>query len=254
MHFLKNNGKHIALQHSRQNSAVGLVFCGGFKSSMEGSKALALQQICEQHTVDFTRFDYTGHGSSDGQFIDGNIDSWLSDTQCVIDNLEQPEKLILIGSSMGAWIATLAAKENTNRIAGLITIAAAPDFTERLLLPAMNETQLALLESNKPVLMPSEYDDGSPYPITSQLVSNSRKHCVLNTEIQIHCPVRMLHGSADTDVPYQLSIELMAAIQSENIQLNLIKNGDHRLSSSEHLLILEQTLLQMIDKIYPGVA
>lgn len=249
MQFLNNSGNQLAIHHSPQNSTFGVVFCGGFNSSMEGSKALALKQICQQHAVDFTRFDYTGHGSSDGQFVDGNIDSWLSDTQCVIDNLVSPERLILVGSSMGAWLATLATRNNADRVAGLITIAAAPDFTERLLLPALNKTQLATLKANNPVLLPSNYDDGSSYPITAQLVSNSRKHCLLNGEIGINAPVRMLHGTADTDVPYQLSIELMAALESNDVQLNLIKNGDHRLSSAEHLAVLEQTLLQLIKEL-----
>ncbi len=216
---------------------------------MEGSKALALEQICHQHGLDFTRFDYSGHGSSGGQFVDGNIDTWLSDTQCVIDNLPPAKKLLLVGSSMGAWLATLAARDNTNRVAALITIAAAPDFTERLLLPALNREQLATMQANEPVLLPSDYDDESPYPITAQLISNSKKHCLLNNAIDITTPVRMMHGTHDTDVPYQLSVELMATLQSQDVQLNLIKNGDHRLSCTTHLKILEQTLLQLLETL-----
>ena len=249
MHYIDSNKNRIAYHRSTQDSELCVLFCGGFKSSMEGSKALALEQICQQAQLDFTRFDYSGHGSSDGDFIEGNIDSWLHDTQCIIDLLPADKNIILVGSSMGAWLATLSARNNARRVTGLITIAAAPDFTERLLLPALNAEQLSQLKDNKPVLLPSEYDDGSPYPITSQLIGNSRKHCLLDANIEVTAAVRMLHGTADEDVPYQLSIELMGALQSDNVQLQLIKHGDHRLSSSEHLKTLEKTLTNLVSDL-----
>ncbi len=244
--FIKNGAHQLAINTRRKNSKAHIVFCGGFKSSMEGSKAIALEQFCEQKNVSYTRFDYSGHGSSDGDFADGNIDSWLSDTLCVIDSLEGVQQLILVGSSMGAWIATLAATKRPRSLAALVTLAAAPDFTERLLLPALNQSQLDTLRQHQPVLLPSDYDDGSPYHITSQLIENSRQHCVLDTVIEIDVPVRMLHGTQDLDVPYQLSIDLMNSIKSTDVQLNLIKNGDHRLSADEHLSILEQTMMQIL--------
>lgn len=213
---------------------------------MEGSKAVALERFCIENNIDYTRFDYSGHGSSDGSFAQGNIDSWLSDTLCVIDSLNPQQKLVLVGSSMGAWIATLAAINRPDQIAALTTIAAAPDFTERLLLPALSETQLKTLQKNQPLLLPSEYDDGSPYPITAQLIDNSRQHCILDKVIEIDVPVRMLHGTSDLDVPYSLSIQLMNSIRSTDIQLNLIKGGDHRLSSDDHLLVLQQTLASLL--------
>ncbi len=244
-----NQGNKLAVVRSEQSSKSGVLFCGGFKSNMEGSKALALDNICQHHKVDFTRFDYSGHGKSEGSFVSGNIDSWLSDTLAVVDSLESPQQLILVGSSMGAWIATLAALKRPGKVVGLVTIAAAPDFTERLLLPALSESQMSLLRNNQPVLMPSDYDDGSPYPITDQLIENSRQHCVLDKPVTLNIPVRMLHGTEDPDVPKDFSVALMNAITSDDVQLTLIKHGNHRLSSPDQLATLEHTLLKLIDQI-----
>lgn len=246
---LINRGNHLAICHTQQSSSVAVIFCGGFKSSMGGSKALALDSICQQHKIDFTRFDYSGHGRSEGDFSDGNIDSWLSDTLTVIDSIASHQKLILIGSSMGAWIATLAAVKRAEKVSGLLTIAAAPDFTDLLILPSLSEQQLNLLDKNQPVLLPSEYDDGSPYPITAQLIEQSRQHTLLDKPITLNIPVRMLHGTNDQDVPNDYSIALMNNLTSDNVQLTLIKHGDHRLSSPEHLVMLERTLLELVDQV-----
>lgn len=236
----------VETQPDTEQSTPGVLFCGGFNSTMEGSKALALERFCQQHGIAFTRFDYSGHGSSDGEFIEGNIDRWLSDTLCVFDQLDNAHKTVLVGSSMGAWIATLAALQRPAQTAGLITIAAAPDFTERLLQARLSDDQKTLLQRGQTLLMPSEYDDGSPYPISGQLIENSRAHCLLDGPVAVEVPVRMLHGTADTDVPYDLSVALMSAITSSDVQLTLVKDGDHRLSSPQHLMLLENTLLALL--------
>ena len=144
---------------------------------------------------------------------------------------------------MGAWIAMLAARERPARVGALVTVAAAPDFTERLMMQRFNREQIKQLQTTGQVLLPSEYDDGSPYPITQQLFDNSRQHCVLNHKLKIDVPVRMLHGTEDQDVPYELSIELMNTLSSNDVELTLIKNGDHRLSEPEQLTLLEQTII-----------
>ncbi len=236
----------VETQPDTEQSTPGVLFCGGFKSTMEGSKALALERFCQQRGVAFTRFDYSGHGSSDGEFIEGNIDRWLSDTLSVFDQLDNARKTVLVGSSMGAWIATLAALKRSAQTAGLITIAAAPDFTERLLQSRLSDDQKTLLQRGQTLLMPSEYDDGSPYPISGQLIENSRAHCLLDGPVAVEVPVRLLHGTADTDVPYDLSVALMSAITSSDAQLTLVKDGDHRLSSPQHLMLLENTLLALL--------
>ncbi len=213
---------------------------------MQGLKALALETFCKTNNFTFTRFDYSGHGSSDGEFTDGDIGTWLSDTLCVFDHVT-PQKAIVIGSSMGAWIATLLAQQRTNKLAGLITIAAAPDFTEKLLLPALSTQQRNQILRGETIDLASDYDDGSPYPISAHLIEQSRAHCVLNDQINLPTPVRLLHGTNDQDVPYSLSIELMQAIQSDDVQLTLIKDADHRLSSDADIHTITTTLQSLLD-------
>jgi pimeloyl-ACP methyl ester carboxylesterase len=223
-----------------------VVFCGGFKSNMQGTKALALQALCSARHWPFVRFDYSGHGQSEGDFTDGNINSWLNDTLTVIDSISNPDGVVLVGSSMGAWIATLVALKRRDRVKGLITIAAAPDFTERMLSDRLDEQQIDALKSGKAVNMPSDYDDGSPYPITLQLVENSRQHCLLWQRHTLDIPVRMLHGTKDVDVPYETSIALMDALDCSDVQVTLIKDADHRLSSESDLKLLEATLVKLL--------
>ena len=242
---IENNGVKLAFNHTPADHHTGVIFCGGFNSSRNGQKALALEAICAREKIPYTRFDYSGHGDSDGKFNEGSIDTWLSDTLCIFDHIEKPQRHILIGSSMGAWIAVLAAKQRKARLAGLITIAAAPDFTERLIKQRFTAQQLAEFHQHGQVLLPSQYDDGSPYPITATLINNSRQHCLLDDDIAIDVPVRMLHGTGDTDVPYQLSIELLHKLITSDAQLTLIQNGDHRLSDPPHLQVLEHTLLAL---------
>lgn len=213
---------------------------------MEGSKALSLDALCNRLGLAFTRFDYFGHGSSDGDFIDGNIDHWLSDTLCVIDQLDTGRKHIIVGSSMGGWIATLAARQRPDRIAAMITIAAAPDFTETLLTGRLTGQQRTDLANGQTIMMRSGYDSAY-YPISPQLIEKSRKHCVLSSVVDIDIPVRLMHGMSDSDVPYQCSIDLLQTLRSNDAQLLLIKNGDHRLSSPEHLELLEKTVLDLIE-------
>ncbi len=213
---------------------------------MQGQKALALEAFCKTKDITYTRFDYSGHGSSTGEFTDGDIGTWLSDALCVFDHVTE-NKTILIGSSMGAWIATLLARQRVSKLAGLLTIAAAPDFTEKLLLPALSAQHRDQLLRGETIDLASDYDDGSPYPISAHLIEKSRAHCVLDDPINLHIPVRLLHGTNDQDVPYSLSVELMQAIQSDDIQLTLIKNADHRLSSEADLQAITNTLWSLID-------
>lgn len=244
---IKADGEHLlAFDHTPGSVDTGVIFCGGFNSSRNGQKALALQAMCERKNISYTRFDYSGHGDSEGEFKDGSIDSWLADTLCVFDHVSDSQKNIIIGSSMGAWIAVLTALARTDRIAALITIAAAPDFTERLLKQRLTHEQHVQLDKKGCVLIPSEYDDGSPYPISKKLIADSRQHCVLNKKLQLNMPVRMLHGTKDNDVPYQLSVELLDSFTHSDATLTLVKDGDHRLSDEHHLTLLEKTLSDLL--------
>ena len=255
--FITRNGCRLAFHHSagsavadpavNKNYTPGVIFCGGFNSSMQGHKALSLEATCVENNISFTRFDYSGHGESDGKFTEGDIGRWLDDALFITDHIATSNRLFIIGSSMGAWIATLVAEQRANRFAGLLTLAAAPDFTEKLLFAKLPEQQRASLSQGKTITIPNEYDDGSPYPISPNLIKKSRKYCVLDRQITLDMPVRLLHGTHDKDVPYDLSIKLLEAIKSSDVQLTLIKQGDHRLSSADHLRTINHSLYELID-------
>ena len=247
MQLKVESGKHrLSVNYSAGTGNLGVLFCGGFNSSQQGQKALALHAFCQQEQIPFVRFDYSGHGESEGLFTHGSIDTWLKDTIAVIDQFNKPDSLIIVGSSMGAWLSVLATLSRPKRIAGLITIAAAPDFTERLMRQRFSTDQIEKINKEGYIDLPSDYDDGSPYRITRALLTDSRQHCVLGSSIDINDrPVRMLHGCEDRDVPHALSIELMGKFNSRDVELILIKDGDHRLSDPTHLRLLERTLKQL---------
>lgn len=221
-----------------------MVFCGGFKSNMNGSKAQALEAWCQERSIAYCRFDYRGHGQSEGTFEEGNISLWLEDTLTILDSMVN-KQLILVGSSMGAWIAQLACLKRPERVAGLLLLASATDFTRDLIEAALNEVQQRAIKEDGRVLLPSEYDDGSPYPITQQLLQDGANHLLLEGPIPIMCPVRLIHGTADLDVPWQTSERTLERLLSQDAQLLLIKNADHRLSTSDNLSIIKSILTEL---------
>ncbi|MEO1200911.1 MAG: alpha/beta fold hydrolase, partial [Pseudomonadota bacterium] len=187
--------------------------------------------------------DYRGHGASSGRFEDGTIGSWLSDLLAIIDQATSGP-LILVGSSMGAWLAVLAARDRPDRIAGLIGVAAAPDLTEDLIAAKMDEAARSAIALDGIWYRPSAYEDG-PYPITKTLLEEGRNHLVLRAPIAIDAPVRLLHGTADPDVPWRQSERLMMALASNDVRLTLIKDGDHRLSRPADLALLADTVKEL---------
>ncbi len=227
--------------------APAVIFCSGFKSSMHGLKALAFETFCKQKSISYTRFDYSGHGDSEGEFEDGDIGSWSEDALAVFDYVAAAHnnRVILVGSSMGAWIATLIARQRTAQVAGLITLAAAPDFTEQLLLPSLTPTQRSALAAGETIYLPSDYDDGSPYPISANLINKSKTVTVLDKPFKLNAPVRLIHGTKDPDVPHRMSSLLMDTIQSDDMTLTLIKDADHRLSTQSEL----NTTLQILQSL-----
>ena len=212
-----------------------LVFLSGFRSDMTGTKALALRDWCAAEGRALLRFDYAGHGASDGDFTDGTIGRWAGDAVAAIGALTEGE-LLLVGSSMGGWIALLAALAMPGRVAGLVGIAAAPDFTEDLLWDALPPPERARLAREGVLAVPSQY--GPPTPITRALIEDGRRHLLLRGEIALDCPVRLLHGQRDPDVPWQTALRLAAALRSDDVQVMLVKDGDHRLSRPEDILVL----------------
>jgi pimeloyl-ACP methyl ester carboxylesterase len=223
----------------------GLVFLGGFRSDMAGIKAEHLDQYCRSRGRSYARFDYQGHGASTTRFEDCTIGLWLEDALAVLDLLTEGPQ-ILVGSSMGGWLALLAALQRPVRIAGLVAIAAATDFTEALLWSRLDEEQKRLLVESGRLVLPSGYD-GAGYVITRQLVEEGRRHLLLDAPIPLACPIRLLHGMGDPDVPWRHSLSLVAALAGDDVALTLIKDGDHRLSRPQDLARLDVVLEELDD-------
>jgi pimeloyl-ACP methyl ester carboxylesterase len=222
-----------------------LVFLPGFGSDMAGSKAVDVAAFCAARGQAMLRLDYSGHGASGGAFTDGTIGRWTEDALAVIATIEGP--LLLIGSSMGGWIALLVARALGARIAGLIGIAAAPDFTERLMWEAMAPPERARLMTEGVLHIPSQY--GPPTPVTRALIEDGRRHLLLDAPIPITAPVRLLHGQADPDVPWEMALRLSERLVSADVQVTLIKDGDHRLSRPRDLALLRMTVAAMLSDI-----
>jgi pimeloyl-ACP methyl ester carboxylesterase len=227
----------------RPGRQPGVVFLGGFRSDMTGSKAMALDAHCASQGRGFLRFDYSGHGASAGRFEEGTIGRWAADALAVFDALTDGPQ-VLVGSSMGGWIALLLARARPTRIAGLIGIAPAPDFVSELLWPALDAAQRAAIERDGVLHLPSQY--GEPTPITRALIEDGRRQTVLDAPIALAAPVRILHGMADPDVPWRHALRLVTALPGGDVRLTLIKDGDHRLSRPEDLRLLTETLDQLL--------
>jgi pimeloyl-ACP methyl ester carboxylesterase len=225
-------------------NAPGIVFLTGFKSDMTGTKASVLDEFCHARGFGFLRFDYSGHGASSGDFLDGTISRWFADALAAFDRLTEGPQ-ILVGSSMGGWIMLLAALARPNRIAGLIGLAPAPDFTEVLIWNRLAAEARDQLMRDGRLEQPSAYSD-EPTIITRALIEEGRRHLLLSAPIGIRCPVRLLHGMADPDVPHRLSLDLAARLVSSDVRVTLIKDGDHRLSRAEDLALLGATIEELI--------
>lgn len=213
-----------------------LVFLCGLRSDMGGTKASRLRALAEDRGWAFTRFDYRGHGRSSGRFEEGTIGDWLADTLLVLDRLVEG-RFLLIGSSMGGWLALRAGLARAQRLAGLVLLAPAPDFPRRLILPALSPAQRATLERDGVVHLPSAY--GEPLPVTRRLVEDSVAHELLGAPLPLTCPVHILHGRRDADVPLALSLELATLLPHARVTLEPVEDGDHRLSREEDLRRLE---------------
>lgn len=218
----------------------GVMFLGGFASDMTGTKATALESHCRERGQAFIRFDYGGHGRSSGVLREGTIGRWRDDALAVLNDLTDGPQ-ILIGSSMGGWIMLLAALARPERVAALIGIAAAPDFTEDLIWAAMSDDQRDELMRRGAMALPSAHDE-TPHEIGRDLIAEGRRHLLLRAPIAIRCPVRLLHGMADPDVPYETSVRLAALLVSPDVVVTLIKDGDHRLSRDTDLQRLTAAL------------
>ena len=234
----RGNGTELAWARLDGRSPT-VVFLPGFRSDMTGDKATALAAFCAESGSAMLRFDYSGHGASSGDFLNGTIGAWAADALAAIDALTAG-KLILVGSSMGGWIALLTALARPDRIAALVGIAAAPDFTQRLMWDAMAPAERAKLQRDGVLYVPSQY--GDPTPITLKLIQDGADHLVLTGPLPIRCPVRLLHGQADPDVPWELALRITERLETQDVRIILIKDGDHRLSRPEDLALLAGTV------------
>lgn len=235
------DGPHGRIAYRRRAGAgPGVVWLGGFRSDMLGTKAEHLDSWAARQGRAYLRFDYSGHGESEGEFNDGCIGEWSADALATFDALTNGPQ-ILIGSSMGAWIATLLATKRDERIAGIIFIAPAPDFTETLMWPSFSDAQRAAIINEGRLEQPSDYSE-EPEVITKKLIEDGRNHLVMTNDVPITCPVRILQGMKDDAVPYTHALAFAQAITSNDVEAVLTKEGDHRLSEPADLARLERVL------------
>jgi pimeloyl-ACP methyl ester carboxylesterase len=210
---------------------------------MTGTKATALDAEAERSGRAFTRFDYRGHGTSSGRFEDHVLGDWIEDALTVLDYATEGPQ-VLVGSSMGAWIAVRAALGRPERVAGILTIAAAPDFTEDLIWAGLEEPQRQLLLEHGRLERPSNYSD-QPDVLTLRLIEEARRHLILRAPVRVSCPVRLLHGTADLDVPWQCSLALFRRLQTGRARLSLMNGGDHRLSEPAQIRFMLATIAEL---------
>jgi pimeloyl-ACP methyl ester carboxylesterase len=221
-----------------------LVWLGGFNSDMTGTKAQALSDWATRAGRAFLRFDYFGHGASDGVFRDGTISRWRADALTVIDELTEGP-LVLVGSSMGGWIACLAALSRPERVQSMVLLAPAADFTEKLMKPAFPQDVLREITETGSWTRPSPYGDEG-YPITRALLEDGARWSILDAPVAIHCPVQIVQGGADEDVPWRHALSLALAIEGDQVVFTLVKDGDHRLSREadiDRLIMTVETVL-----------
>jgi pimeloyl-ACP methyl ester carboxylesterase len=233
------DGATIAYRHL-PGTAPGVVFLGGFHSDMTGTKAVFLEELCRERGCAFVRFDHFGHGESSGDIADGTIGRWAEDAVAVLDRLSEGPQ-VLVGSSMGGWVMLLAALARPQRIHALVGVAAAPDFTEDLLWPRLDPAQQRAIIEEGRVMLPSAYDPAG-YVYTRALIDDGRRHLVLRAPIAIDRPVRLLHGMRDDAVPWRTSLALAERLESRDVAVTLVKDGDHRLSTAPDLARLAQTI------------
>jgi pimeloyl-ACP methyl ester carboxylesterase len=236
----EGDGRRRIAVRARTGGSPGLIWLGGFNSDMKGTKALALDAWAAEHGRGCIRFDYSGHGESGGAFIDGTIGRWLEESVAVFRQFCRGPQVV-IGSSMGGWMALLLAREIAKRaadhasLAGLVLIAPAPDFTEQLMWNGLSPEIREEIQTKGVWMRPSQYGDGAPYPITRALIEEGRNHLLLGGAIEVGCPVRILQGARDPDVPWQHAFALAHRLPAEDVVLTMIQDGDHRLSRPQDI-------------------
>lgn len=239
-------GRRIAY-HQTAGSGPGVVFLGGFRSDMTGTKAVFLEAWAQSAGIAFLRFDYSGHGQSSGDFLEGSIGDWRDDAMAAVQALTVGPQ-VLVGSSMGGWISLLLARAMPERVAGLVGIATAPDFTEDSMWAGFTPAQKAVMATTGQVALPSDYSD-DPYVITRRLIEDGRQQLVLRSPLDLPFPVRFLQGTADTDVPMSVALRLLDHATGPDIRLTLCKGADHRFSMPECLALIAATVGDVVEAV-----
>lgn len=230
-YFTSPAGHRLAFDLSPPSSGKStVIWLSGYRSDMSGGKAQAVRTWAWETGHGAVLFDYSGHGESEGRFEDGTISQWRDDVLAAIDQLSFGP-LVLVGSSMGGWLALLGALARPERVKGLVLIAPAPDFTEKLMWPGLTPAQQEEVMSKGMTLRPSDY--GTPDPITRALIEDGRNWQILDAPIEFDGPVRILQGMQDADVPWPHALEINERLTSQDVILTLIKDGDHRLSRDQ---------------------
>jgi len=242
------DGASIAY-HRLDGHNPGVVFLHGYRSDMDGGKALALEEYCRRTGRAFLRFDLFGHGKSSGTVEDGTIGRWADDAEAALTELTQGPQ-VLVGSSLGGWIALLAALRMRNRIAGLVGVAAAPDFTEDLMWGEFTPEQKRHMLERGHVVLENCYEPENPWTIPRHLIDEGRNHLLLRDAINLNCPVRLIQGQKDADVPWQTALRIADCLLSEDVEVHLVKDGDHRLSRDHDLA----RLVSVVDGLLGQVA
>lgn len=231
-------GRRLAYRYSPPRTGLTYVWLSGFKSDMSGSKVTVLEGWAKAQGHGFLAFDYSGHGLSGGAFEEGTISAWREDALGAIERLTDGQ-LVLVGSSMGGWMALLCALALKDRAAAMVLVAPAPDFTQKLMWSEFSpEQQTEILEQGL-TLRPSDY--GDPYPITRDLIEDGKQWALLDEPIALTLPIRILQGMQDPDVPWQHAYKLVDALESDDVVFSLIKDGDHRLSRDQDIARLLET-------------
>lgn len=232
---------------AQAGDGVGVMFCCGYRSDMHSTKATALAEWCAARGVPFTCFDYRAHGMSEGDFKEFTIGGAMADVLAILDHVGV-KRLILVGSSMGAWVALNAALERKGQVCGLIGVASAPDFTERLMFARMTPEQRREMDEQGLIWAHSEFTQ-SDYPVTRHFIHEARHHLLLEDIIGLEIPVHLLHGQADMDVPWETSLTLAAQLMGDEVTLTLIKDGDHRLNRPADLALMLDALERMLGAV-----
>lgn len=240
----RSDGSAIAY-HALAGTSPGVVFIHGFRSDMTGNKALVVEEFCRKRGNAFVRFDVTGHGSSSGRFDDGCISQWAADVVSVLDELTEGPQ-VLVGSSMGGWLMLLAALQRRPRIAGLLGLAAAPDFTEELVWAEFSEDERRTLVTEGRVLLPDCFGEQPHFPITRRLIEDGRNNLLFPGPIALDVPVRLIHGQQDEDVPWRTALRIQEALISDDVEVAIVKSSGHRLSEPHDLERMQTVLDELL--------